>query len=122
MNAKALLPDAGQAEQAVRQLIEIDDLGHRADIAGCRRAPPALADQHHAEALVLAHAAAHHVDVARLEDAQRQRTAGKQHDVERKQRNRRSRRPAAARRGTRAQFASSFSCRPPKPPLLMTST
>ena len=80
----------------------------------------ALANQHHTEASALAHAAAHHVDVAGLEDAQRQRAVGKQHDVEREQRDRALRSRRAASRARNA--ASSFSCSPPKPPLLMTST
>jgi hypothetical protein len=46
----------------------------------------ALADQHHAERRVVAHAAHHHVHVARLEDLQRQPAAGKQHRVQGEQR------------------------------------
>ena len=86
-DAKALLAHAGQAQQAVLQLMEVDDLRHGADVVVFRRADfAALADQHHAEAAALAHAAAHHVDIARFENAQRQRAAREQHDVERKQR------------------------------------
>ena len=46
----------------------------------------ALAEQHDREAALLAHAAADHVEVTRLEDAQRQRPAREQHDVQRKER------------------------------------
>ena len=35
----------------------------------------AVVDQHHPEGCILAHAAADHVDIAGLEDAQRQQTA-----------------------------------------------
>ena len=68
--------------------IEVHDARAGADVRQLRDRPGfrALEDQHHAEAAPLPHAAAHHVEVARLEDAQRQRAAGKQHGVEREQR------------------------------------
>ena len=79
----------------------------------------AVPDQHHAKGLVLAHAAADHVDVAGLEDAQRQQPARKQHRAERKQcESQRTRAFSAARA---ASASSSRACRPPKPPLLMIS-
>ena len=98
VDAESLLPDARQSEQTVRQLMEIDDLRERADVVsvGFRHTNlAALADQHHAEALAFAHAASHHVDVARLEDTQRQRAVRKQHDVERKEGDRDHRRRLA---------------------------
>ncbi len=74
-NAKALLADARQAQKAVRQLMEVDDLRQGPDIEGLRGADlAAFADQRHAEALLPAHAASHHVHVARFKNAQRQRT------------------------------------------------
>jgi hypothetical protein len=84
-DAKALPADARQAEQAVRQLVEIDDCRQRADIEGLGGSDlAALANQHHAERLALAHAAPHHVDVAGFKYPQRQRTIREQHDIQRK--------------------------------------
>jgi len=86
--AKPLPPHAGKPEKAVLQLMKVGDLGHGADGVdfGIAAADfPAFANQDDAEALALAHTAAHHIEVTRFKDPQRQRTLGEQHNVERKQ-------------------------------------
>src|ERR1700690_4321071 len=121
-NAKSLPPLAGNPEQAVLQLMEVGDLGHGADgvYVGVAAADfPAFANRDDAEALALAHTAAHHIEVTRFKDPQRQRALGEQHDVEREQRDRIHLDAWASRR---PNSASNFSCSPPKPPLLITST
>jgi hypothetical protein len=88
-DAKAPLAARSDAEQAVIELLEIDDACERADRHGLRR-PARFAsrdDERDAEAGILAHAAADHVEIARLENPQPQRTAGEQHSVQREQRN-----------------------------------
>jgi len=85
-NAKPLPPHAREPEKAVLQLMEIGDLGHGADrvdfgVAGADL--PAFTNQDDAEALALAHTAAHHIEITCFKDPQRQRTFGKQYDVER---------------------------------------
>src|SRR5271165_7100511 len=99
--------------------MKVGDLGARTHLVGVDLGPAdlvAFANQHYAEALMLAQTPPHHVEVARFEDPQRQRTVGKEHDIEREQRER----IHLASRTRRA--SSSLSCRPPKPPLLITST
>jgi hypothetical protein len=87
----------------------------------------AVDDQHHPEGLALAHAAADHVDIAGLEDAQRQQSARKQHGVEREQRDvvpcasRHCASLRARRRRARRQRLEQPRVQPPKPPLLMIS-
>ena len=75
-------------EQSIVQRVEIGDARRAADGGGGGHVARFVAflDEHHAERLLLAHAAPDHVGVAGFEDAQRQRTAGKQHGVQRKQR------------------------------------
>ncbi|MDT4873925.1 hypothetical protein FQZ97_1091930 [compost metagenome] len=76
-------------QQAVGPLLEVADPRLAANR---REAPGGLADlapfeeAHHTEAFALLHAAADHVQVARLEYLQIERTLRKQHGVERKQR------------------------------------
>ena len=68
--------------------MKVGDLGHGADGVdfGIAAADfPAFANQDDAEALALAHTAAHHIEVTCFKDPQRQRTLGEQHDVEREQ-------------------------------------
>jgi hypothetical protein len=98
------LADTANAEQAVRHLEEIDDARARADIRRARDRSArfdAGANQHYAERRVLAHAVANHVDVARLEDAQRQRAAGEQYGIQREQRDFHARRGVRGFRGSR---------------------
>ena len=89
-DAEALLATRRDAEQSIVELFEIDDARERADFHGRRRAA-CLAprdDQRDTEAGVFAHAAADHVEIARLENAQPQRPAREQHGVQREERNR----------------------------------
>src|SRR5208337_3974095 len=119
LDAEPLVTQARQPEKSIRQLMKVGDLGARAHLESVDLGASdlaAFADQHHAKALMLAQTPPHHVDVTGFEDSQRQRTAGKQHDVEVKQ----GERTQVASRKRSA--ASSLSCRPPKPPLLITST
>jgi hypothetical protein len=76
------------AEQSVVETLEVDDARERTDVRRARRAArlAPFRDERDAEARVLAHAAADHVDVARLEDPQPQRSVGKQDGAEREQR------------------------------------
>ena len=71
-------------EQAIVQRVEIDDARRATDGGGGGHVARLIAflDEHHAERLLLAHAAPDHVGVARFEDAQRQRAAGKEHGVQ----------------------------------------
>jgi amidase len=71
------------------------------------------------ESRLLAQAAAHHVEVARLEDPKRHRAAREQHGAQGKQRQL----PHFRVHGARDRSASSSRpCSPPNPPLLITST
>ncbi len=68
-----------------------------------------------------------HVQITRFKHLQLQRTAGQQHGVQRKQRQlgrHRIRSRSRWRHGLQRSrnAVNSFSCRPPNPPLLMTST
>src|SRR5580692_948958 len=98
--------------------MEVDDLRHRSNVESFRATSLlALADQRYAEMLFTAHAAPHHVDIAGFKYPQRQRAIGKQDHVEWEQRDR----CRCNRIHLRARSAASnLSCRPPKPPLLIT--
>ena len=81
LDPDALLADAGQAQQSVLQLVEVDDPRFGTDRRGRRRTAglaPAH-DQYDAEARIGLHAPAHHVHVARFENAQRQRALRIEH-------------------------------------------
>ena len=88
-HAQALHAQAGEAEQAILGLVEIHDAGQGADRVdadqfAARFIP--FVNGHHAEATVGSHAAADQVQIAGLENPQRQHTAGKQHGFKREQR------------------------------------
>src|ERR1700743_1894584 len=81
------LTDARDTEQSIRQAVEVDDACGGTDGAGFTGAGGsdlnARSDEYHTERTSLAHAVAHHVDIARLEDPQRQGPVGKQYCIER---------------------------------------
>src|ERR1700730_10836300 len=71
-DAKTPLADAREAKEPIGQLMEVDDFRDRADINSLGGTDfAALADQGNAEALVLPHAASHHVHVTRFKNTQR---------------------------------------------------
>src|SRR5690606_2939475 len=74
--------------QSIVETFEVDDARGRANAGGAGRATrlAPFGDERHAEVAVLAHAVAHHVEIARFEDAQTQRTAREQHGIQWKQR------------------------------------
>ncbi len=84
---------AARADQQHAQLLHVavDDFRQAADQLGHGRLVRpghflAAFDQANAEGSVVAQAVAHHVDIARLEHAQWQPSTGKQHGVQREQR------------------------------------
>src|SRR5580658_8642888 len=95
--------------------MKIDDVRQRSDVEGLGGTHfPALTNKNHAEVCALAHAAPYHVDVPGLENSQRQRAAREQHDIQWKQRDH------CLNHCRARSAASSLSCNPPKPPLLIT--
>jgi len=84
----ALLAAHRDVHHAGGVLIVILDAGQRADGMKARRLAgfATLADQAHGKAALLAQALAHHAQIARLEDAQRQQAARVQHAAQRKHR------------------------------------
>src|SRR5690606_10929168 len=77
------------AEQAIRVLMPVDDLRERSDVdRPCGPGLRAFHDEQHTELLGLLHAAPDHIDVARLEDPQRQHAAREQHGLQGEQRRR----------------------------------
>src|SRR5256885_16174987 len=85
-DAKALLAAGRDMEEAELRHFPLADLCQRADLVRRRRGADlgALANGADAERLVVAQAGLQHVDIALLEDAQRQPPAGKKHRMQRK--------------------------------------
>ena len=85
--AERLASRGEDAEQPGLLLVPIDDLCARAMVVSRRGADlGALADRDDAEAIRAAQAARDHVDVARLEHAQREQSVGQEHRLQWKQR------------------------------------
>ena len=87
-DAKALLAAGRDMEEAELRHFPLADLCQRANLVRRRRGADlgTLANGADAERLVVAQAGLQHVDIALLEDAQRQPPAGKKHRVQRKER------------------------------------
>mmetsp|Transcript_61159 Transcript_61159/g.144442 ORF Transcript_61159/g.144442 Transcript_61159/m.144442 type:complete len:285 (-) Transcript_61159:471-1325(-) len=94
MQTEAFAATGSHQQQAGLDLLDMLDAGQRADVVKglplktLALAPPdlvALDQGHHAEGLAPGLTAPHHVEIARLEDAQRQQTAGEQHRSQREQ-------------------------------------
>jgi hypothetical protein len=71
-DAKATLATTADAEQTVRQQIEIDDTrrGANLGVSGGLAHLRGAANQYDTEARILTHAALDHIDVSRFEDSQ----------------------------------------------------
>src|SRR5439155_1462472 len=120
-DAEAPFPEGDDMEQAQLRHVPFDDLGERTDVVRRRRRADflAFADGANAERRVVAQAVFQHLDVALLEDAERQPSTWKKDAVERKERqivygsaSRASARwRTSTRQSSRIQFCSTRGCR-----------